>query len=216
MICVCMDFCVLKKSFPKDNFPTPFMNQIVVECASCEVFYFMDSFLEYKQIQINPQYQHKMIVICPWGTFTYKKMNFFIKNVGATFQQAILFAFHHLKHIVKEYLDDLASCSYKRSYHPINLRLMFERCRYYRIHLNPNKCSFCVISRFLLGFIVSTKGIMADPLKVEEIVQFPPMHTVPQLQNIQGKAKFLWHFFANYANITKGFMTLFKKWVPFY
>jgi hypothetical protein len=37
-----------------------------------------------------------------------------------------------------------------------------------------NKCIFCIISGRLLGFIVSNKGIMVDPLKVEAIVQFPP------------------------------------------
>jgi hypothetical protein len=68
----------------------------------------------------------------------------------------------------------------------------------------------------LLGFIVSTIGIMVDPLKVEEIVQLPPPCTVPQLQILQRKVNFLWRFIKNYAEITKGFMRLLKKGVPFY
>jgi hypothetical protein len=59
-------------------------------------------------------------------------------------------------------------------------------------------------------------GIMVDPLKVEAIVQFPPPCTVPQLQSLQGKANFLRRFIANYAEITKGFMHLLKKGVPFH
>jgi hypothetical protein len=140
---------------------------------------------------------------------------FGLKNVGATFQWAMSFSFHDLKHIVEAYLDDLASRSRKRSDHPAHLRLIFERCRYYQILLNPNKCSFCVTSGRLLGFIMSTKGIMVDPLKVEAIVQFPPLCTIPQLQSLQGKANFLRHFVANYVEITKGFMHLLKKGVPF-
>jgi hypothetical protein len=156
-----------------------------------------------------------MDFICPWGTFAYRKMPFGLKNVGATFQRAMSFSFHDLKHIVEAYLDDLASCSRKRSDHPTHLRLIFERCRYYQIRLNPNKCSFCVTSGHLLGFIVSTKGIMVDPLKVEAIVQLPPLCTIPQLQSLQGKENFLRCFVANYAEITKGFMRLLKKGVPF-
>jgi hypothetical protein len=57
---------------------------------------------------------------------------------------------------------------------------------------------------------------MVDPLKVEAIVQFPLPCTVPQLQSLQGKAKFLRRFIANYDEITKGFMCLLKKDVPFY
>jgi hypothetical protein len=52
---------------------------------------------------------------------------------------------------------------------------------------------------------------MVDSLKVEEILQLPPAHTIHQLQGLQGKANFLRQFIVNYANITKGFMHLLKK-----
>jgi hypothetical protein len=134
----------------------------------------MDVFLGYNQIQIKPKDQHKMTFICPWGTFAYRKMPFGLKNAGATFQRAMYFSFHDIKHIVEAYLDDLASRSHKRTDHPTHLRLIFERCHYFQIRLNPNKCIFCVTSGRLLGFIVSTTGIMVDPLKVEAIIQLPP------------------------------------------
>jgi hypothetical protein len=210
---VCMDFHDLNKAYPKDNFPTPFIDQIVDECAGCEVFSFMDGFLGYNRYQTE---DHKTTFICPWGTFSYRKMPFGLKNAGATFQRAMSFSFHDLRHIVEAYLDDLASLSCKRVDHPMHLRLIFERCRYYRIHLNPNKCSFYVTSGHLLGFIVSKTGIMVDPLKVEVIVQLPPPCTVPQLQSLQCKANFLQCFITNYVEITKEFMCLLKKGVPFF
>jgi hypothetical protein len=213
---VCTDFHDLNKAYPKDNFPTPFIDQIIDECAGCEAFSFMESFLGYNQIQIKPKDQHKKTFVCRWGTFTYRKMPFDLKNAGAIFQQAMSFSFHDLKHIVEAYLDDLASRSRKRTDHTTHLRLIFEHCRYFQIHLNPNKCSFCVTSGRLLGFIVSTPGILVDPLKVEAIIQFPPQCTILQLQSLYGKANFLRHFIANYAEITKGFLHLLKKDVPFY
>jgi hypothetical protein len=57
---------------------------------------------------------------------------------------------------------------------------------------------------------------MVDPVKVEAIVQLPSPCTIPQLQSLQGKANFLQRFIANYAEITKGFMCLLKKGVPFH
>jgi hypothetical protein len=106
---VCMDFHDLNKVCPKDNFPTPFIDQIVDEYASCEVFSFMNGFSRYNQIQIKLEDQHKTTFIFPWGTFSYRKMPFGLKNDGATFQRAMSFAFHDLKHIFEAYLDDLAS-----------------------------------------------------------------------------------------------------------
>ena len=37
-ICVCTDFRDLNKSCPKDNYPTPFIDQIIDACAGSEVF----------------------------------------------------------------------------------------------------------------------------------------------------------------------------------
>jgi hypothetical protein len=124
-------------------------------------------------------------------------------------------AFHDIKHIVEAYLDDIATHSRKRVDHPKNLRLVFERCHHYRIRLNPHKCIFCVRSGCLLRFLVSDTRIMVDPLKVEAILRFPPLHTIRKLQGLKGKANFLCHFILNYANITKGFMCLLNKDTPF-
>jgi hypothetical protein len=184
MIHVCTNFHDLNKAYPKDNFPTPFIDQIIYESVGCEAFSFINGFSRYNQIQIKPEDQHKMTFICPWGTFVYRKMPFGLKNAGETFQWAMSFAFHDLKHIVDAYLDYLSSQSHKRMGHPTHLRLIFERCFYFRICLNPNKCSFCVTLGHLLGFIVSTIGIMVDPLKVEAIIQLPPPRTILQLQSL--------------------------------
>ena len=82
---VCTDFHDLNKACPKENYPTPFIDQIVDACAGSKVFLFMNVFSGYNQIQIKLEDQHKTSFICPWGTFAYKKIPFGLKNVGANF-----------------------------------------------------------------------------------------------------------------------------------
>ncbi len=67
----------------------------------------------------------------------------------------------------------------------------------------------------LLGFIVSIEGIQIDPLKVEAIIELPPSSSIRQLQSLHGKENLLRQFIATYAEITKGFMRLLRKGVPF-
>ena len=74
----------------------------------------MDGFSGYNQIAILPTDQHKKEFIFPWGTFAYRKLPFGLKNVGATLQRAMSYAFHDIKHIVEPYLDDLPAHSYDR------------------------------------------------------------------------------------------------------
>jgi hypothetical protein len=125
------------------------------------------------------------------------------------------YAFHDIKRIAEPYLDDLPTHSLNRSDHIIHLRAIFLRCRFYRICLNPHKCIFAIESGRLLGFIVSKDGIWVDPLNIKAILALPPPTNLTQLQTLQGKANFLRRFICNYAKITKGFMWLLQKNIPF-
>jgi hypothetical protein len=168
---VCVDYQDLNKYYPKDNYPTPFINQIIDNCAGNVIFSFMDGFSSYNNIEILPADQHKTAFICPWGTFSYQKLPFRLKNAGATFQWAMSYAFHDIKHIAEPYLDDLPAHSSHRTDH---LWAIFLRCRFYRIRLNPHKCIFTVKSGRLLGFIISKDGIRVDPLNIKAILALLP------------------------------------------
>ena len=59
---------------------------------------FMDDFLGYNQIKMAPEDMEKTTFITLWGTFCYKVMSFGLKNVGATYQQAMVTLFHDMIH----------------------------------------------------------------------------------------------------------------------
>ena len=82
---VCIDFRDMNRACPKDNFPTPYIHQIIDNCIGSVIFSFMDGFSGYNQIEILPSDQHKMTFIFPWGTFSYRKLPFTLKNASATF-----------------------------------------------------------------------------------------------------------------------------------
>jgi hypothetical protein len=54
--------------------------------------------------------------------------------------------------------------------HLQKFRLFFQKCKEYGISLNPNKCTFKVFLRMILGFIVSKEGKILDPKKIRVIV----------------------------------------------
>ena len=56
-ITVCVNYRDVNQACPKDNYPTPFIDQIIDECDGCEIFSFMDGFSSYSQINIHPQDQ---------------------------------------------------------------------------------------------------------------------------------------------------------------
>ena len=49
------------------------------------------------------------------------------------------------------------------------LKRVFERCRTFKLRMNPLKCAFGVSSRKFLGFLVHSRGIDVDPAKATAI-----------------------------------------------
>jgi len=101
----------LNLACPKENFPTPFIDQIIDECVEHEIISFMDGFLRYNQIHILHVDQQKNSFTSLWETFAYKVMPIGLKNVGATFQRVMSYYFHDFAHIILKYIDDLTTCS---------------------------------------------------------------------------------------------------------
>jgi hypothetical protein len=211
-----MDFHDLNHACPKDNFPTPFIDQIIDDCAGHEALSFMDGFSGYNQIQIHLADQYKTAFTTPWGTFSYHVMPFGVKNAGATFQWAMTYIFHDLAHIILAYLDDLTARSNKHTQHLDDLRIIFQWFRQYNFRLNPLKCVFYVTAGCLLGFIISQRSITVDPLKVQAITEIPPPRNLRQLQSLQGKANFLRRFVPDYATHAHISLRLLRHDIPFY
>ena len=163
---VCVDYSDLNKACPKDNYPTPFIDHIIDNCTGIIIFSFMDGFFGYNQIEIHLVNEHNISFICPWGTFAYRKLPFGLKNVGATFQQAMSYTFHDIKDIANPHLNEFSAHLDHREFHIDHLTTILPRCRCYNIHLNPHKCILCVQTECLLGLIFSKDGIQNNPLKV--------------------------------------------------
>ena len=97
-------------------------------------------------------------------------MPFRLKNAGATYQQAMMAIFHDMMHQeLKDYVDNIVVKSKKRGEHFYVLRKVFERCKAFKLRMNPFKCAFGVSSGKFLGFLVHSKGIDVDPTKATAI-----------------------------------------------
>ena len=67
-----------------------------------------------------------------------------------------------------------------------DLRLTFDNLRAYDIKLNPEKCFFGVPAVKLLGFIVSNRGIEANPAKIRALSQLAKPTGLKQVQKLAG------------------------------
>jgi hypothetical protein len=68
-----IDYRKLNKATKKDDFPLPFMDEMLERLAK-HSFCFLDGYSGYHQIPIHPDDQSKTIFTCPYGTYAYQRM----------------------------------------------------------------------------------------------------------------------------------------------
>ena len=68
-----------------------------------------------------------------------------------------------------------------------NLEETFATLRQYQMKLNPSKYAFGVASRKFIGFLLSQRGIEANPEKVRVILEMTSPRTVKEVQKLTGR-----------------------------
>ena len=131
-------------------------------------------------------------------------MPFGLINVGATFQQATGISFLGLiNQYVVVYLDDITIHYKSHKDHITHLKMIFERCRFYDISLNPKKIIFSIEKGKLLGFIISLDGIMIDPKREEAIKKIVHPHNKRSMQSFFSKINFVRRFISDFSEIAR-------------
>ena len=77
--------------------------------------------------------------------------------------------------------------------------------------LNPNKCAFGVSSRKFLGFMVSYRGIEANPDKIQAILDMKPPQNVKEVQSLTGQVAALNRFVSKTTDKCLPFFRVLKK-----
>ena len=120
--------------------------------------------------------------------------------------------FHDMMHQeLEDYVDDIAVKSKRREKHFHILKRVFERCKAFKLRMNPLKCAFGVSSEKFLNFLVHSRGIDVDPAKATTITTIRPPVTVKELKSFLGKVSYIQRFIPRLASITSAFTKLLKK-----
>ena len=132
--------------------------------------------------------QEKTAFITSQGLYCYKVMPFGLKNAGATYQRLVNRMFNkQIGRNMEVYIDDMLVKSKEELAHLDDLKETFTSLKQYQMKLNPSKCVFGVASGKFLGFMVSQRGIKANPEKDQAIINKASPRTVKEVQKLTDK-----------------------------
>jgi hypothetical protein len=194
---VCVDYMSLNKHCPKDSFPLPRIDQIIDSIARCARLSFLDAYSGYNQIKLKKEDNEKIAFITPYGVFCYQVMPFCLKNAGATYQRMMQNCLgSQIGHNIQVYIDNVVITTRKEESLVSDLQETFDNLNRYKLKLNLTKCSFGVSAGQLLGFLVSARGIEANPEKIQAILTMGKQAKLHDMQKLAGRVVALSQFVA--------------------
>jgi len=95
--------------------------------------------------------------------------------------------------------------------HLEDLRETFNTLHSYNMKLNPGKCAFGVMVGKFLGFMVSQRGIEANPDNIQAIIEMVPPRNVKKVQSLNSKVAALNRFMSKAMDKCLPFFRMLKK-----
>jgi hypothetical protein len=104
-----------------------------------------------------------------------------------------------VRDIVEVYVDDIVVKTRESNSLLENLAQVFDKLRATSTKLNPEKCVFSVSAGKLLSFLVTHRGIEANPDKVRAIEAMRPPARLKDVQRLTGSLAALSRFISRLA-----------------
>ena len=101
---------------------------------------------------------------------------------------------------MKVYIDDMLIKSKERPDHANHLQQAFDLLRTYGMKLNPAKCVFVVSAGRFLGFMMTQKGIEANPSQLKAILKSLAPSSRKEVQQPTGRLAALGRFISRFSD----------------
>ncbi|KAL0313635.1 UNVERIFIED_CONTAM: Transposon Tf2-12 polyprotein [Sesamum radiatum] len=103
-------------------------------------------------------------------------------------------------HNIEVYINDMLVKSIKEQDHIDDLQMCFQILKSFGLKLNPTKCTFEVRGGKFLGYMISKRGIEANPEKISAIKDMSPPHSIKDVQKLTGRLAALNRFISRSAD----------------
>ena len=168
-----MDYQPLNVVTIKNKYPLPRIDILFDQLAKANVFSKINLRSGYHQIKIRPEDIPKMAFFTRYGLYKYLVMSFGLTNAPAYFMYLMNSVFVlELDKFVVVFMDDILIYSKNAEDHAEHLRVVLSRLREHKLYAKFSKCEFWLRKVPFLGHVLSEDGILVDPSKVQEILDW--------------------------------------------
>nr|KYP64516.1 Transposon Ty3-G Gag-Pol polyprotein [Cajanus cajan] len=209
---MCVDYTDLNKACPKDAYPLPSIDRLVDGASGYAMLSFLDAYSGYNQILMYPPDEEYTAFITEQANYYYHVMPFGLKNAGATYQRLMDKVFtDQIGRNLEVYVDDMVVKTKSSTDHVRDLEKILQQVKKFNMRLNPEKCVFGVQGGKFLGFMITCRGIEANPDKCQALLNMRSPQNHKEMQRLTGRLASLSRFIPKLAEKAKPIFNLLKK-----
>jgi len=213
---LCVDYRPLNEVTIKNKYPLPRIDLLFDQLAGAKVFSKIDLRSGYHQIKIRPEDVPKTAFTTHYGLYEYLVMSFGLTNAPAHFMYLMNSVFMpELDKFVVVFIDDILIYSKTKKEHAEHLRIVLTRLMEHRLYAKFSKCEFWLDKVYFLGHVLSAEGVVVDPGKVEDVLNWKPPTTVHEVRSFLGMAGYYRRFIPDFSRVAKPITTLLKNQMKF-
>jgi hypothetical protein len=201
---LCIDYCPLNAVTIKYKYPLPRIDVLFDQLVGAKVFSKIDLRSGYHQIKIRASDIPKTAFSTRYGMYEYLVMSFGLTNAPAYFMYMMNSVFMpELDKFVVVFIDDILVYSKNEAEHAKHLHTVLQNMREHRLYTKLSKCDIWLKEIKFLGHTISEGGIIVDPDKVQEVMNWKPPTTIRQIQSFLGLAGYYRRFIPDFSQIAK-------------
>jgi hypothetical protein len=213
---MCIDYRALNEVTIKNKYPLPKIEDLFDQLRGASVFSKIDLRSGYHQLRIRPSDFLKTTFITKYGLYEFTVMSFGLTNAPAFFMNLMNSVFmDYLDKFVVVLIDDILIYSQSEEEHADHLKMVLQRLREHQLYAKLSKCEFWIDEVLFLGHIINKDGLVVDPKKVTDILNWKAPTDAQGIKSFIGMAGYYRRFIEEFSKIAKPMTTLLANKVEF-
>ncbi|KAL8098905.1 hypothetical protein AgCh_031571 [Apium graveolens] len=208
---LCIDYRELSKLTIKNKYPLPRIDDLFDQLKGAVHFSKIDLRTRYHQFKIKPEDIPKTAFRTRYVHYEFLVISFRLTNTPAAFMDSMNRVFKtYLDIYVIVFIDDILIYSKTEQEHAEHLRIVLEILRNEKLYAKFSKCEFLLREVQILGHLVSSKGVLVDPAKIEVVSNWERL-TPTEVRSFVGIVRYYRRFVQDFAKIADPLTRLTRK-----
>ncbi|UYV69315.1 K02A2.6-like, partial [Cordylochernes scorpioides] len=175
----------LNKFVQREHYPIRPVEYTLAQMGGAKLFSRLDANSGFWQIPLSEESSSLTTFLTPFGRYRFKRLPFGISSAPDVFQRKMSNLLESQSG-VNCHMDDIVIWGATQEEHDERLKCVLRKLQDSGLTLNREKCIFSVKEIKFLGHLITERGVLPDPNKVQAIREFPPPSSISEVRKFPG------------------------------